>query len=127
LLNLCDADNYQHDMFSQSEDNPELMRIMDGINQKYGRGTVHLAGQEIEHKFAMSRDFYHLSTPRAGVTYRVCIAFNWLYLKVNSIDKGVNPIRLKSTRFNMKAGAFVILATLLALIAIYLSTVIQLF
>lgn len=57
LLDFCDADNYQHDMFSQSEDSPELMRIMDTINQKYGRSTVHLAGRGIEHKFSMRREF----------------------------------------------------------------------
>ena len=57
LLDLCDADSYQHDMFSQSEDSPELMGIMDTINQKYGRSTVHLAGRGIEHKFAMRREF----------------------------------------------------------------------
>ena len=57
LLDLCDADSYQHDLFSQSQDSPELMRAMDGINQKYGRGTVHLAGRGIEYKFAMRQKF----------------------------------------------------------------------
>jgi len=57
LMDLCDADSYQHDLFSQSKDSPELMRIMDTINQKYGRSTVHLAGTGIDHKFAMRREF----------------------------------------------------------------------
>ncbi len=57
LLDLCDADNYQHDMFAQSPDSPELMKIIDTINQKYGRSTVHLARRGIEHKFAMKREF----------------------------------------------------------------------
>ncbi|MEH6445730.1 MAG: Y-family DNA polymerase [Oceanospirillaceae bacterium] len=57
LLDLSDATSYQHDLFSQSQDSPELMRLMDSINTKYGRETVQLAGRGIEHKFAMRREF----------------------------------------------------------------------
>ncbi len=57
LLDLCDANNFQLDLFSQPISNTGLMELMDSINQKYGRGTVHLAGRGIEHKFAMRREF----------------------------------------------------------------------
>jgi DNA polymerase V len=57
LLDISDATNVQHDLFSQSQDSPELMRLMDSINMKYGRETVQLAGRGIEHKFAMRREF----------------------------------------------------------------------
>jgi DNA polymerase V len=57
LLDISDATNVQHDLFSQSQDSPELMRLMDSINIKYGRETVQLAGRGIEHKFAMRREF----------------------------------------------------------------------
>lgn len=57
LLDLSDATAYQHDLFSLSPDNPELMRLMDNINTKFGRETVQLAGRGTEHKFAMRREF----------------------------------------------------------------------
>jgi DNA polymerase V len=57
LLDLCDANSYQHDLFSQTQDNTQLMQIIDSINQKYGRGAVHLAGKGTEPKFTMRREF----------------------------------------------------------------------
>lgn len=57
LLDLSDETSYQHDLFSQSQDSPELMRLMDSINTKYGRQTVKLASRGPDHKFAMRREF----------------------------------------------------------------------
>ena len=57
LLDLCDANNYQFDLFAQTADDPNFMKIMDSINQKYGRGTVYVASRGVEHKFAMRREF----------------------------------------------------------------------
>lgn len=55
-LEVVDASQHQQDLFSQSPDNPALMRCMDMINHKYGRNTLHLAAQGIEQKFAMRRE-----------------------------------------------------------------------
>ena len=57
LLDLSDASSYQLDLFSQTTDSPGLMQLIDSINHKYGRGTVHLAGQGAGHKFTMRREF----------------------------------------------------------------------
>lgn len=57
LLDLSDTKSYQPDLFTPSQDSPELMRMIDTINSKYGRNTVHLAGKGIEQKFAMRREF----------------------------------------------------------------------
>lgn len=57
LLDLADTANYQPDLFTPSQDSPELMRMIDSINNKYGRNTVHLAGKGTEQKFAMRREF----------------------------------------------------------------------
>lgn len=57
LLDLGSADGYQHDMFTISDDKPELMTAMDEINSRFGRGSVHLAGKGIEEKFQMRREF----------------------------------------------------------------------
>lgn len=57
LVDLVSIKNFQEDLFNTTKDNPELMRCLDVINAKYGRNTVHLAGQGIEQKFAMKRAF----------------------------------------------------------------------
>ena len=57
LIDLRDSTKYQHDLFSPSMDNPELMNCMDKVNARYGRNTMHLAGKGIEQKFAMKREF----------------------------------------------------------------------
>ncbi|WP_372738488.1 Y-family DNA polymerase [Neptunomonas sp.] len=57
LVDLVSTKNYQGDLFNTSKDNAELMKCLDVINAKYGRNTVHLAGQGIEQKFAMKRAF----------------------------------------------------------------------
>lgn len=57
LMDLSDQSRYQYDLFSPSRDKPELMQCMDRINATFGRGTVHLAGQGLEKKFAMRREF----------------------------------------------------------------------
>tara|TARA_R110002167_G_scaffold204404_1_gene408458 strand:+ start:21442 stop:22713 length:1272 start_codon:yes stop_codon:yes gene_type:complete len=57
LLDLCDQSKVQQDLFTPSQDSPELMSCMDAINARYGRNTVKLAGQGIEHKFTMRREY----------------------------------------------------------------------
>ncbi len=57
LLDISDKSNVQFDMFNPTNIDSELMQCMDKINNKYGRGAVHLAGRGIEQKFAMRREF----------------------------------------------------------------------
>lgn len=57
LMNLANTDQYQQDLFQASQDNPELMSCIDAINGRYGRNSIHVAGQGIEQKFAMRREF----------------------------------------------------------------------
>ncbi|WP_271270237.1 Y-family DNA polymerase [Aliamphritea hakodatensis] len=57
LIDLSEKAAFQHDLFTPSADNPELMACMDAINVKYGRDTAHIAGQGIRQKFAMRRQF----------------------------------------------------------------------
>lgn len=57
LIELVDAKRYQPDLFAISMDNPALMQCMDRINRRYGRNTLHIAGQGIEPKYAMRRAF----------------------------------------------------------------------
>lgn len=57
LMDICDEQGTQNDLFNTSKDDPELMACMDKINNRYGRNTVHLAGQGVEQKFAMRRNY----------------------------------------------------------------------
>lgn len=57
LMDLATQGSHQQDLFKASEDNPKLMVCMDRINSRYGRGTIQLAAQGIENKFAMRREF----------------------------------------------------------------------
>lgn len=57
LIEIVDASQYQADLFSISNDNPSLMQCMDSINARYGRNTVHIAGQGITPQYAMKRAF----------------------------------------------------------------------
>ncbi|OUS36656.1 DNA polymerase V subunit UmuC ['Osedax' symbiont bacterium Rs2_46_30_T18] len=57
LLDIADNKSVQFDLFNPSRDDPKLMQCLDLINSKYGRGTLHLAGQGIEQKFAMRREY----------------------------------------------------------------------
>jgi len=57
LIELVDSNHHQQDLFNTSHDKSDLMRCMDSINARYGRNTVHIAGQGITQKFAMRREF----------------------------------------------------------------------
>ena len=48
--------NYQPDLFSQNINNPDLMRCLDAVNNRYGSGTLTLASMKSE-KWSMKRDF----------------------------------------------------------------------
>ena len=45
LSEITDDESVQDSLFDQARVNP-LMAIMDGINQRYGRNTIHLANQK---------------------------------------------------------------------------------
>ncbi|WP_415913093.1 Y-family DNA polymerase [Neptuniibacter sp. QD37_11] len=57
LLDLVREDTYQRDMFTINKDKPELMACLDKINGRYGRNSVFVAGQGVEQKFSMRREF----------------------------------------------------------------------
>lgn len=61
LLDISEAKPMQTDLFFQSADRPELMACLDSINSRYGRDTLHIAGQGIQQKFSMRRE---LLSPR---------------------------------------------------------------
>ena len=56
LLDISGATPQQTDLFTESKDRPQLMLCLDSINARYGRDTVHLAGQGINQKFSMRRE-----------------------------------------------------------------------
>ncbi len=56
-IELIETTQYQHDLFTTSQDSPALMECIDQINHRYGRDTLRLAAQGIEQKFAMRRRF----------------------------------------------------------------------
>jgi DNA polymerase V len=57
LMDLRSQDNYQSDMFTHSKDNVALMKCVDSINARFGRGTTRLAATGHVNKFAMRREF----------------------------------------------------------------------
>lgn len=57
LLDICDACQYQQDLFQPSNDSPALLACLDQINLKYGRDTLRLARHGDQQRFAMRREF----------------------------------------------------------------------
>lgn len=56
-IELVNRQFQQHDLFSMSDDKPELMQCYDGINNLYGNDTLQLAAQARAEKWGMRRDF----------------------------------------------------------------------
>ncbi|WNC73693.1 Y-family DNA polymerase [Thalassotalea psychrophila] len=56
-IELTSSEFTQHDMFSISGNNPELMNCYDGINNRYGNDTVKLAAEGRAEKWHMRREF----------------------------------------------------------------------
>lgn len=57
LIDLRDAKFQQGDLFTQNNDNPELMSMLDGINKRFGRDSLTFASRGKVHKFEMRREF----------------------------------------------------------------------
>lgn len=59
LIDILDKTYTQADLFTpaQSPRADALMNIMDGINRKYGRGTVHTAAEGVKKKWAMRQGY----------------------------------------------------------------------
>ncbi|MFD2178904.1 Y-family DNA polymerase [Veronia pacifica] len=57
LLDLASAEHIQPDLFDEQPGNPALMKAFDGLNHRYGKGTVFLAAQGITPKWGMRREF----------------------------------------------------------------------
>ncbi|NQZ23590.1 MAG: Y-family DNA polymerase [Colwellia sp.] len=56
-IELTNNQFMQHDMFSASDDNPELMHCYDGINNRYGNDSLKVAAEGINEKWHMRREF----------------------------------------------------------------------
>ncbi|MFL7013680.1 Y-family DNA polymerase [Enterovibrio norvegicus] len=56
LLDLSSQTNAQIDMFDEQLGNPQLMSILDSLNEKYGRDTLFCASQGIKPRWAMRRE-----------------------------------------------------------------------
>ncbi|UTV26401.1 Y-family DNA polymerase [Photobacterium atrarenae] len=67
LIDLVSGEHAQGDLFDESPSNPALMKVFDGLNQKYGSGSVFLAAQGIDPKWAMRREYL---TPQYTTKWR---------------------------------------------------------
>ena len=57
LVELTPAKHAQYSLFDTDKSNPDLMKCMDMINARYGTGTLSIAAQGRDQKWAMRRDF----------------------------------------------------------------------
>lgn len=67
LLDLTSEKHQQLDLLNPVPDNPNLMQVLDKINQKYGGETLFLAAQGINQKWGMKRE---LLTPQYTTKWR---------------------------------------------------------
>ena len=56
MLDLSDMSHEQFDLFSQSKSNPELMKVYDALNNRFGTDTVFLSAQGTTQRWAMRRE-----------------------------------------------------------------------
>lgn len=56
LMNLIDASAVQMNLFATAKDHSRLMRVMDQINDCWGKGTLHLAAEGIRKDWSMKRE-----------------------------------------------------------------------
>lgn len=57
LVELIDGRNEQPDLFNPEPNNPKLMSVFDGLNQRYGRDAIFLGAQGIHCHWEMKRDY----------------------------------------------------------------------
>lgn len=57
LVELVDGQNEQPDLFNPTPNNPRLMSVFDGLNQRYGRDTIFLGAQGIANHWEMRRAY----------------------------------------------------------------------
>ena len=57
LLNLSSELHQQFDLFSERKNDDKLMTLLDNLNQKYGTDTALFAGQGVDEKWEMRRQF----------------------------------------------------------------------
>jgi len=56
LSEICDASYYQGDLFATQAENPELMKTMDALNSRFGKGTVKLSQDGARHSWKMRQE-----------------------------------------------------------------------
>ena len=56
LVDLIDGKHAQIDWLNPNPDDPRLMKVLDGLNQRYGRDSLFVAAQGTVEKWAMRRE-----------------------------------------------------------------------
>ncbi|MBM7072651.1 Y-family DNA polymerase [Shewanella sp. 202IG2-18] len=56
MLDLSDLSHEQYDLFNQSQNNPELMKVYDDLNDRFGPDTIYLTAQGQNQRWAMRRE-----------------------------------------------------------------------
>ena len=57
LLDLCPKTSVQYDLFNAPKSDPNLMKIFDSLNNRYGRDVLYIATQGSDQHWAMRREF----------------------------------------------------------------------
>jgi DNA polymerase V len=56
LSEICNKSHYQADLFSNANEKQELMKTLDALNTRYGRGTVKLSQDGSRHSWKMRQE-----------------------------------------------------------------------
>ncbi|MCU8009936.1 DUF4113 domain-containing protein [Shewanella sp. SM87] len=57
MIDLCPKTSVQYDLFNAPKSNPNLMKIFDSLNNRYGRDVLYIAAQGSDQHWTMRRDF----------------------------------------------------------------------
>lgn len=57
LIDLCPKKSLQYDLFNAPKTNPNLMKIFDSLNNRYGRDVLYIAAQGSDQHWTMRRQF----------------------------------------------------------------------
>lgn len=57
LIDLCPKSSLQYDLFHAQKSDPNLMKIFDSLNNRYGRDVLYIATQGSDQHWAMRREF----------------------------------------------------------------------
>ncbi|MCU8005267.1 Y-family DNA polymerase [Shewanella sp. SM96] len=57
LIDLCPKTSVQYDLFNAPKSDPNLMKIFDSLNNRYGRDVLYIAAQGSDQHWTMRREF----------------------------------------------------------------------